>query len=176
LPDPTAQSTLSPTLINAWIYVLLSHCVGMMGRAARTAGTNERSGRPRRRPRPSDCKLKPLPPGLCRHQNLAGRAAMSGRRLKYAAGALFGALVTSAGAADLLPPAPSRHPPHTLPLRQSPPGSIMTNHATPARGDAGWGTAFLGPSTTFSTDPSGVIGGTLFDDDYQFSPDWLTGR
>jgi hypothetical protein len=101
---------------------------------------------------------------------------MSGRRLKYAAAAPFGALVTSAGVADLPPPAPSRHPPHTLPLRQSPPGSIMTNHATPARGDAGWGTTFLGPSTTFPTDPSGVIGGTLFDDDYQFSPDWLTGR
>jgi hypothetical protein len=101
---------------------------------------------------------------------------MSGQRLKYATAALFGALVTSAGAADLLPPAPSRHAPHTLPLRQSPPGLIPTNRGAPARGDVRWGTPFLGPSTTFSTDPSGVIGGTLFEDDYQFSPDWLTGR
>jgi hypothetical protein len=101
---------------------------------------------------------------------------MSGRRPKYATAALFGALVTSAGAADLLPPAPSRHAPHTLPLRQSPPGSITANHDTPARGGVGWGTTYLGPSTTFSTDPSGVIGGTLFGDDYQFSPNWLTGR
>jgi hypothetical protein len=101
---------------------------------------------------------------------------MSGRSLKCAAASLFGALVTSAGAADLLPPAASRHTPHTLPLRQSPPGSVTANHDTSARGDVGWGTTFLGPSTAFSTDPSGVIGGTLFDDDYKFSPDWLTGR
>jgi hypothetical protein len=101
---------------------------------------------------------------------------MPNRRLKYATATFFGALVTSAGAADLLPPAPSRQAPHTLPLRQAPPGSIPANHDAPERGDVGWGTTFLGPSTTFSTDPSGVIGGTLFDDDYQFSPDWLTGR
>jgi hypothetical protein len=63
---------------------------------------------------------------------------MSGRRPKYATAVLFGALVTSAGAADLLPPAPSRHAPHTLPLRQSPLGSITANHDTPARGDVGW--------------------------------------
>jgi hypothetical protein len=28
------------------------------------------------------------------------------------------------------------------------------------RGYVGWGTTFLGPSAAFSTDPSGVIGGT----------------
>jgi hypothetical protein len=100
---------------------------------------------------------------------------MSGRKQKYAAAALFGALVTPAGAADLLPPAPSRHAPHVLPLRQSAPGSITDNDDAPVRGNVGWGTTFLGPSATFSTDPSGVIGGTLFDDDYQLSPDWLTG-
>jgi hypothetical protein len=110
-----------------------------------------------------------------RHQNLAGRAAMSGRRLKYAAAALFGTLATSAGAADLLPPAPSRYAPHLLPLRQSAPGSITGNDDARGRGNVGWGTTFLGPSVTFSTDPSGVIGGTLFDDDYQLSPNWLTG-
>ena len=93
-----------------------------------------------------------------------------------AAVAIIAALGTPAGAADLLPPAPSRHAPHTLPLRQSHPGSITANHDTPARGDVGWGTTFLGPSTSFSTDPSGVIGATLFDDDYQFSPNWLAGR
>jgi hypothetical protein len=34
---------------------------------------------------------------------------------------------------------------------------------------------FLGRSVTFSTDPSGVIGGTKFGSDYQFSPNWLSG-
>ena len=34
---------------------------------------------------------------------------------------------------------------------------------------------FLGKSVTFSTDPSGVIGGTKFGSDYQFSPNWLSG-
>ena len=100
---------------------------------------------------------------------------MPRRRPKYAA-ALLAALVTSAGAADLLPPAASRHAPHRLPLRQSPPGSTTDNRDTPARDNVSWGTTFLGPSTTFSTDPSGVIGGKLFDDDYKFSPNWLTGR
>jgi hypothetical protein len=101
---------------------------------------------------------------------------MSGRRLKYAVAAFCGALVTSAGAADLLPPASSRQAPKTVPLHQSPPGSIIANHDTPERGAVGWGATFLGPSTTFSTDASGVLGGTLFDDDYQFSLNWLTGR
>jgi len=100
----------------------------------------------------------------------------SGTILWVAAVAIIAALGTPAGAADLLPPAPTRHAPHTLPLRQSPPGLITASHDTPARGDVGWGTTFLGPSTAFSTDPSGVIGGTLFDDDYQFSPNWLAGR
>jgi hypothetical protein len=93
-----------------------------------------------------------------------------------AAVAIIAALGTPAGAADLLPPTSSRQAPNTVPLRQSPPGSIIANRETPTRGDVGWGTTFLGPSTAFSTDPSGVIGGTLFDDDYQFSPNWLTGR
>jgi hypothetical protein len=119
-------------------------------------------------------QAKPLPPDH-RYQNLAGRAAMSGRRLKYAVAALFGALVTPAGAADLLPPAPSRHAPHVPPLRQSAPGLVTGNDDAPIRGNVGWGTTFLGPSATFSTDPSGMIGGTLFDDDYQFTPNWLTG-
>jgi hypothetical protein len=100
---------------------------------------------------------------------------MSGRRLTYAAAALFGALVTPAGAADLLPPAPSRHAPHVPPLRQSAPVSITGNDDAPVRGNLGWGTTFLGPTATFSTDPSGVIGGTLFDDDHQLSSNWLTG-
>jgi hypothetical protein len=100
---------------------------------------------------------------------------MSGRRLTYAAAALFGALVTPAGAADLLPPAPSRHAPHVPPLRQSAPVSITGSDDAPVRGNLGWGTTFLGPSATFSTDPSGVIGGTLFDDNHQLSPNWLTG-
>jgi hypothetical protein len=52
------------------------------------------------------------------------------------------------------------------------PGSITGD--APVRGNVGWGTTFLGPSATFSTDPSGVIGGTLYDD-YQLSPSWLTG-
>src|SRR5271170_4028553 len=107
-----------------------------------------------------------------------GKAVMSGSGtiLWVAAVAIIAALGTPAGAADLLPPAASRHAPHRLPLRQSPPGSTTATHDTPARGNVGWGTTSLGPSATFSTDPSGVIGGTLYDDDYKFSPDWLTGR
>ncbi len=93
---------------------------------------------------------------------------------KYVVLALCAALATSAGAADLSPPASSRQAPKTVPLRQSAPGSIG-NHDTPDRG-VSWGTTFLGPSTPFSTDPSGVIGGKLFDDNEQFSPNWLTGR
>jgi len=93
-----------------------------------------------------------------------------------AAVAIIAALGAPASAADLLPPEPSRHATHTLPIRQSPPGSITANHDTAGRGDVGWGTTFFGPSTAFSTDPSGVIGGTLFDDGYQFSPNWLAGR
>jgi hypothetical protein len=34
---------------------------------------------------------------------------------------------------------------------------------------------FQGKSVTFSTDPSGVISGTEFGSNYQFSPNWLSG-
>ena len=33
----------------------------------------------------------------------------------------------------------------------------------------------MGTSVAFPTNPSGVIGGTQFDPDYQFSPKWLSG-
>jgi hypothetical protein len=95
---------------------------------------------------------------------------------KYVVGAFCGVLVISASAADLSAPAPSRQTPNTVQLRQSPPSSIITNHDRPERVDVRWGIIFLGPSTAFNIDPSGVIGGSLFNDDYQFSPDWLTGR
>jgi len=75
-----------------------------------------------------------------------------------------------ANAADLLPPSP--------PSYLSPPAP--RHLPTPSRGDTsvhGDGFAgenalqtFLGRSVTFSTDPSGVIGGAKFGSDYQFSP------
>src|SRR5271168_659880 len=94
-----------------------------LGRAARTAGANKRSRglvgvHGRQIESSSHCRLNSTVTKIWLG------AAMSGRRIKNAAAALLGALVTSAGAADLLPPTPSRHAPHTLPLRQSPPGSI----------------------------------------------------
>jgi hypothetical protein len=95
--------------------------------------------------------------------------------LWVAAVATIATLGRPAGAADLLPPAPTRHAPHVLPLRQAAPGSMTGNDDAPVRNNVGWGTPFLGPSATFSTDPSWVIGGTLFDDDHQLSPNWLTG-
>jgi hypothetical protein len=80
-----------------------------------------------------------------------------------------------ANAADLLPPSP--------PSYLSPPAP--RHLPTPSRGDtsvhgdgfAGENTlqTFLGRSVTFSTDPSGVIGGAKFGSDYQFSPNWLSG-
>jgi hypothetical protein len=43
--------------------------------------------------------------------------------------------------------------------------------------DSQWGltSTFMGTSVAFPTDPSGVIGGTQFNPDYQFSPKWLSG-
>jgi hypothetical protein len=102
-------------------------------------------------------------------------AAMSGRRLEYAVVAFLGALVASAGAADLSPPASSGQVPKSVPLRQRPPGSVIADHDIPDRG-VRWGATFLGPSPAFPTDPSGVIGDTLRDGDHQFSPNWLTDR
>jgi hypothetical protein len=41
---------------------------------------------------------------------------------------------------------------------------------------AGWSTSRgnVGPSVSFYTDPSGVIGGKQFDSGYEFSPNLLT--
>jgi hypothetical protein len=94
--------------------------------------------------------------------------------------AVIAALGTPAGAADLLPP---RHLPHR-PLGPVVPPSHLPRASTglPSgeRADsaiAGWGanSTFMGTSVAFPTDPSGVIGGTQFDPDYQFSPNWLSG-
>jgi hypothetical protein len=109
----------------------------------------------------------------------------SGKIQWVAAAAVVAALGTPAGAADLLPPSPPRHLPHRpqghLPI--VPPGHLPgASSGLPSgeRADSaivGWGanSTFLQMSIAFPTDPSGVIGGTQFDPDYQFSPNWLSG-
>jgi hypothetical protein len=103
-----------------------------------------------------------------------------------AAAAVIAALGTPAGAADLLPPLSSpRHLPHRpqghLPI--VPQGHLpgaSTDLPSGERADSaivGWGanSTFMQMSVAFPTDPSGVIGGTQFDPDYEFSPNWLSG-
>jgi hypothetical protein len=101
------------------------------------------------------------------------------------AAAVIAAPGTTAGAADLLPPLPPRHLPHRplghfpiVPLGHLP--RALTGFPSGERADsaiAGWGahSTFMGTSVAVPTDPSGVIGGTQFDPDYQFSPNWLSG-
>jgi hypothetical protein len=102
-----------------------------------------------------------------------------------AAAAVIAALTAPAGSADLLPPSSERHLPHRpfhhLPV--VPPGHLpraSTGLPTGERADSaitGWGLSrtFVGPSVAFPTVPSGVIGGTQFDANRQFSPAWLSG-
>jgi hypothetical protein len=117
----------------------------------------------------------------------AGKAAMSDSRTirRVAAAAVIAALGTPAGAADLLPPSSERHLPHR-PLHHLPvvpPGHLpraSTGLPSGERADsaiAGWGLSrtFMGTSVPFPTVPSGVIGGTQFDPEHQFSPTWLSG-
>jgi hypothetical protein len=95
----------------------------------------------------------------------AGRAAMSGSGMRRMAAAIvIAALSTLAGAADLSPPSPTRH-------RPSPPPP-EPNLATK---DWGATSTLDGPPVRLSTDPSGVIGGTMFNSNHELSPDWLTG-
>ena len=109
----------------------------------------------------------------------------SGMMQSVAAAAVIAALGTPAGAADLLPPLPLRHPPHR-PLGQLPvvpPGHLPRGStglpsgegASSAIAGGGANSTFMGTSVAFPTDPSGVIGGTQFDPDRQFSPNWLSG-
>ena len=111
--------------------------------------------------------------------------SVSGTIQWVAVAAVIAALCTPAGAADLLPPLPPRHLPHRplghLPV--VPPDHLpraSTGLPSGERVDsaiAGWGlhSTFMGTSVAFPTGPSGVIGGTQFDPDYQFSPKWLSG-
>jgi hypothetical protein len=111
--------------------------------------------------------------------------SVSGTIQWVAVAAVIAALCTPAGAADLPPPLPPRHLPHRpqgqLPV--VPPGHLpraSTGLPSGERADSGitgWGanSTFMGTSVAFPTDPSGVIGGTQFDPDRQFSPNWLSG-
>jgi hypothetical protein len=78
--------------------------------------------------------------------------------------------------ADLLPPSPPSYLSPPAPRHLPTPAS---KGDTSVHGDGFAGEnalrMFLGRSVTFSTDPSGVIGGTKFGSDYQFSPNWLSG-
>jgi outer membrane autotransporter protein len=80
-------------------------------------------------------------------------------------------LSAPAGAADL------RRPP---PLAYVPPPIIWTGfhvgaHAGFAFSGEDATSAFFGTPVTFSTNPSGVLGGLEAGYDYQFSPNWLVG-
>jgi hypothetical protein len=96
---------------------------------------------------------------------------MSGSGMRrMAVAAAIAALGTLASAADLSPPSPTRHRPnrslgHLLP----PPEADLAPRD--------WGATSIldGPPVRFITDPSGVIGGTMFDSNHELSPDWLTG-
>jgi hypothetical protein len=102
---------------------------------------------------------------------LGNMCAMSGSGMRRMAAAVFiAALSTLVGAADLSPPSPTRHQPHG-PLDHLPPPP----EAGLASKDWGATSTFDGPPVRFSTDPSGVIGGTMFTSNYELSPDWLTG-
>ena len=84
--------------------------------------------------------------------------------------ALAAALGAPAGAADL------RRPP---PLPYVPPPIWTGFHVGAYAGFAFSGedatSAFFGTPVTFSTNPSGVLGGLEAGYDYQFSPNWLVG-
>jgi opacity protein-like surface antigen len=83
--------------------------------------------------------------------------------------ALTVTLGAPAGAADLRPP----------PLPYLPPpiwtGFHVGAHAGFAFSGEDATSAFLGTPVTFSTNPSGVLGGLEAGYDYQFSPNWLVG-
>jgi hypothetical protein len=101
------------------------------------------------------------------------------------AAAVIAALGGPAGAADLLPPLSQRHLPHRpighvsiVPSGHLPHASTgLPSGERPDTAIGGWGlnSTSMGPSVAFPTVPSGVIGGTQFDPDYQFSPKWLSG-
>src|SRR5271156_3308230 len=87
-----------------------------------------------------------------------------------AAAALSVILSAPAGAADLRRPPPQ----YSLP----PPiwtGFHIGIHAGGAIAGEDASSALFGTPVTFSTNPSGVIGGLQFGYDYQFSPTWLIG-
>jgi hypothetical protein len=174
MPVPTTRSTHAPTLIS-WIYVLiLIHCFGVMGWTARTAGANKRSGGPRRRPRSSDCKLKPLPPDIS-----TVTKTWLGEQRCLAEGQNTRPHFLKRWSHRLAPPISYR----PLPLITHRTGSLFAH--LPARPplttthlrEAMWVGAphFWGHQLHFLPIRVG-IGGTLFDDDYKFSPNWLTGR
>jgi hypothetical protein len=115
--------------------------------------------------------------------------AMPDTVMRWMARAAFiGALGTPADAADLSPPSPSHHGPHGLVghLPRAPsdhvpavaPGRVVPrSEADEHAGNPvlNWGanTTFDGPSVRFTTDPSGVIGGTLPGRNNELSPNWL---
>jgi outer membrane autotransporter protein len=91
--------------------------------------------------------------------------------MRYAPAAALGVLlIVPAGAADL------RRPP---PLPYVPPPVWTGFHVGGQAGFAFSGedstSTFFGTPVTFSTNPSGVIGGLEAGYDYQFSPNWLIG-
>ena len=78
-------------------------------------------------------------------------------------------LSAPAGAADLRRPPPAYLPP---PIWT---GFHVGAHVGGAFSGEDASSGFFGTPVTFSTNPSGVIGGLEFGYDYQFSPNWLVG-
>jgi hypothetical protein len=96
---------------------------------------------------------------------------MSGSGMRRTAvAAVIAALGTLASAADLSPPSPTRHRPNESLGHLPPPPE-----ADLAPKDWGATSTLDGPPVRFATDPSGVIGGTMFNSNHELSPDWLTG-
>jgi opacity protein-like surface antigen len=87
-----------------------------------------------------------------------------------AASALALALSAPAGAADLQRPLPQRYPPPPIWT-----GFHVGAHLGYAFAGEDAASAFFGTPVTFSTNPSGMMGGLNLGYDYQFSPSWLVG-
>jgi hypothetical protein len=85
------------------------------------------------------------------------------------------------------PQTAEQKPPNEAPKPQAAEPQSVRHLPTPASRDLAPGVrgdgladehamrTFQGKSVTFSTDPSGVISGTEFGSNYQFSPNWLSG-
>jgi opacity protein-like surface antigen len=91
--------------------------------------------------------------------------------VRWTAALAFAATLTApAGAADLPQAMPMAYPPQPVWT-----GLYVGVHAGGAFSGENASSGFIGTPVTWSTNPSGVIGGLQFGYNYQFSPNWLVG-